>query len=95
MFPQSHLKIEPARFSGRLCGDKTKAKNMSTQLKKYKPIFIFLTLFLLCSNIFSQQGWYNLNVSFGGGGIYFKDLNTGIVSGEGVQPYEQWRNHRL
>jgi len=31
------------------------------------------------SNIFTQTGWYNMNVSFGGGGIYFKDFDNGIV----------------
>ena len=54
---------------------------MSTQLNKYKSIFIIFILLLLNGNFYAQQGWYNMNVSFGGAGIYFKDLNTGIISG--------------
>ncbi|MBZ0203950.1 MAG: T9SS type A sorting domain-containing protein, partial [Ignavibacteria bacterium] len=32
------------------------------------------------TNIFAQQGWSNLSVSFGGYGIFFKDVNNGIVA---------------
>ncbi len=44
-----------------------------------KKKLLVLLLVLINQIILSQQGWYNLNTSFGGEGIYFKDLNNGIV----------------
>ena len=62
----------------------TKKINMSGQKNKsilqLNLVFILFNLFVLnSSNIFTQTGWYNMNVSFGGGGIYFKDFDNGIV----------------
>ncbi|MBZ0203951.1 MAG: T9SS type A sorting domain-containing protein [Ignavibacteria bacterium] len=54
---------------------------MKTQLTKYNSKLVLLIVFFLSSTIFPQQGWYNMNLSFGGEGIHFKDLNTGIISG--------------
>jgi photosystem II stability/assembly factor-like uncharacterized protein len=51
---------------------------MYVQIKINKSIVIFLILFLLRGSIFAQQGWYNLNQQFGGG-IFFKDINNGII----------------
>ncbi len=52
---------------------------MRTQLTKYNSKLALLIMFFLSSTICAQQGWYNMNVSFGGGAIFFKDLNNGII----------------
>lgn len=46
-----------------------------------KKNILILLIVLFNQIIFAQQGWYNLNVSFGigGDGICFKDLNNGII----------------
>jgi photosystem II stability/assembly factor-like uncharacterized protein len=50
---------------------------MKNKLKKL--LIIIFILFMNINFSFAQQGWINLNASFSGGGIYFKDANSGIV----------------
>ncbi len=58
--------------------------NMNTKLSnrlltKLNLIIILFIAFLSHFNTFAQTGWYNLNFSTGVGGIYFKDINNGII----------------
>lgn len=43
-------------------------------------IITFLILLLFNGRLISQQGWQYQNVTFNGISIYFKDINTGIIS---------------
>jgi photosystem II stability/assembly factor-like uncharacterized protein len=48
---------------------------------KYQKLVLYLLISLVpCSNSFAQQGWYKVNAQVGYYGIYFKDLNNGMVS---------------
>lgn len=59
---------------------------MNNKIKKSKiktvslVVITFFILFLLDSKIVSQQGWQSQLVSFNGNSIYFKNINTGIIS---------------
>ena len=54
---------------------------MKTIKRNNKLLIATAYLFIAITSIYSQQGWQNLNTSFGGGEIYFKNINTGIISG--------------
>ncbi len=52
---------------------------MITKNRNNNLFIVTLSILILSINIYTQQGWQNLNTTFGGGGIYFKDLNNGII----------------
>ncbi len=52
---------------------------MSNFLKKLTLIFT-LAVVSGASNLSAQQGWFNLNLPFGGNAVYFKDVNNGIIN---------------
>lgn len=54
---------------------------MQTIKRNNKLLIVIAILLIAITNIYTQQGWQNLNTSFGGGDIYFKNINTGIISG--------------
>lgn len=52
---------------------------MRTKHRNNKLLIATVFFLVLSTNIYTQQGWTNLNVSFNGGGIFFKDINNGIT----------------
>ncbi len=52
---------------------------MRTTKRINKLLIVAVFILIVITNIYAQQGWTNLNVSFDGGGIYFKDVNIGIT----------------
>lgn len=53
---------------------------MRTIIIYNKVSIIAVIIFIVITNNYSQQGWQNLNTSFGGYGVFFKNVNTGIIS---------------
>ncbi len=54
---------------------------MSTKTRNIKVSIFAVFFFVAITSIYTQQGWQNLNTTFGGGDIHFKNINTGIISG--------------
>ena len=46
---------------------------MKTIKRNNKLLIVAVFLSIAITSIYTQQGWQNLNTSFGGGDIYFKN----------------------